>query len=586
MPTLPPTLTPAPATPNKANRATYDALSIAFDDWERVSMIPQLQLVGNSAYDNAVESNTSAINAAASSVSAVAAANFKGNWSALTGALNMPASVAHNGNFWVLNTNLANVTTATPGVSASWTFLNVGAGGALESTSAVDITLTNLSFKVQSVTMTAADKSVTLPSATGLPAGGELFVVKNSGSIAFSVRSNGGKMLTQVDGGQTCMLHLANVSTAAGVWVVGHVDDVALTQTLFQAVATTINAAASTRIAVCKMSATQAIAIWSAVAGIQACTLNLTGNAVSAGAVLTVFGSGTSNINPIAITSLSATQAVAVFPATSSFLNACTLNVSGTTLTNGTLLVVNGVSTSGTSLATVSSTVAVVSYVGTTSFAQACTLSASGTTLTNGAIVSLNAATTSDTSVAVLSATQIVFSYTQSGSVGGASATLSGTTLTNGADCLLHPGATPLKASLVAVSSTEALMAVAHSTGTFVRVVNVIAGNLLETGAAYGAARPGQGNQTVISLRKINQKQHCLVDFVDVNTSAAQRWQPRIQIVGLKAASVVFSPASHIKNSLVAAPFGDAAPMTDNLVLAVYLEFSGFVQARVLEIGA
>lgn len=69
---------------------------------------------------DAVTSSAAATTATNASASAVAAANFKGEWSTLTGALNIPASVSHNGVVWVLKANLANVTTATPGVSSSW----------------------------------------------------------------------------------------------------------------------------------------------------------------------------------------------------------------------------------------------------------------------------------------------------------------------------------------------------------------------------------------------------------------------------------------------------------------------------------
>jgi hypothetical protein len=67
--------------------------------------------------DKALEYRDSA---ALSASAAQASANFKGDWSALTGALNTPATVRHAGKFWVLLANLANVTTAEPGVSASW----------------------------------------------------------------------------------------------------------------------------------------------------------------------------------------------------------------------------------------------------------------------------------------------------------------------------------------------------------------------------------------------------------------------------------------------------------------------------------
>jgi hypothetical protein len=56
--------------------------------------------------------------AADASAAAVAAANFKGEWSTLTGALAIPASVSHNGSVWVLTQSLANVTSNEPGVDS------------------------------------------------------------------------------------------------------------------------------------------------------------------------------------------------------------------------------------------------------------------------------------------------------------------------------------------------------------------------------------------------------------------------------------------------------------------------------------
>ena len=54
------------------------------------------------------------------SQAALDAANFKGYWNTLTGALNKPASVIHSGKFWILLNNLVNVATSQPGVSADW----------------------------------------------------------------------------------------------------------------------------------------------------------------------------------------------------------------------------------------------------------------------------------------------------------------------------------------------------------------------------------------------------------------------------------------------------------------------------------
>ena len=58
---------------------------------------------------------------------AQAAANFKGLWSALTGALSKPATVFHSDKYWALNTDLADVTAKEPGVDVEW--LELASGG-------------------------------------------------------------------------------------------------------------------------------------------------------------------------------------------------------------------------------------------------------------------------------------------------------------------------------------------------------------------------------------------------------------------------------------------------------------------------
>lgn len=57
---------------------------------------------------------------AANTPSVLASANFKGLWSGLSGALNVPAMVYHLGAYWVLAANVANVASEVPGTSLSW----------------------------------------------------------------------------------------------------------------------------------------------------------------------------------------------------------------------------------------------------------------------------------------------------------------------------------------------------------------------------------------------------------------------------------------------------------------------------------
>lgn len=119
----------APALPlaDPADRATFSARKLEHLSWERNVLSPGALALANASYDNALDAQGSAVDAdvsqaaaAASEANTAAFANFKGAWSALTGALAKPASVFHNGAFWALLNNLADVTASTPGVASDW----------------------------------------------------------------------------------------------------------------------------------------------------------------------------------------------------------------------------------------------------------------------------------------------------------------------------------------------------------------------------------------------------------------------------------------------------------------------------------
>lgn len=133
--------TPAPTPPGSPPalpvstdaESTFDTLWDAFNAWLKNNLWPYLGAVADSTEANATEAEAAAATATAQASAAVAArdtafaaANFKGNWGDLTGALAMPACVRHSGRFWVLLASLGDVTTAAPGVSASWAALDAG----------------------------------------------------------------------------------------------------------------------------------------------------------------------------------------------------------------------------------------------------------------------------------------------------------------------------------------------------------------------------------------------------------------------------------------------------------------------------
>lgn len=93
-------------------------------------------------------------------------------------------------------------------------------GGATETTSAVDITLTSSSNQIQVVTMTASGKNIILPDATTLTAQASVFAISLPlPSLPVSIRDAALNLLTTVSAGQTCYLSPVNVSTAAGKWI-------------------------------------------------------------------------------------------------------------------------------------------------------------------------------------------------------------------------------------------------------------------------------------------------------------------------------------------------------------------------------
>ena len=580
MPTAAPTLTAAPTSPDRADRATFAARAVALDDFTKNTQIPEMQAAINNAYANTVEAYNSAVTCTALTSVAAAAANYKGLWSTLTGALNMPASVAHNGNYWALNANLADVTAATPGVSASWQPLPVGAGGATETSSAVDVTLTAASYRVQAVAMTAADKSVNLPSATTLATGGEVFVVKNTGALAFCVRDAAGTLLAVLEPGKTVSLSLSNASTAAGVWVASGSDGI--TDAMYQAVATAVNAVAATSLAVTALSATQAIAVWGTAAGGYACTLNLTGNSISLGATINFSPAG--GPTHISVCAMSATQAVVVVQGASVYLSAYTLNVSGTTLIAGALLTVNAVASNYLTVAALSATQAICAYAGTSTYTQACTLNVSGTTVTAGAVRNVNATASTNQKLVAMSSTQAVLLHNTAGTASLSAQTLnvSGTTVTEGAVLAVAASATAV--AIAPNSATSALIGYTSSViSNMVFKELYVSGTTCSVGPPTVQPIPWQ-SAAGAALAKVSSTQFAALY---PSNGGGGTYGMNAQVLRLSDDVPRLGPPLPIKTSATASGgYGGIASMSAARQLALYRDPSGYVQARVLETAA
>ena len=79
---------------------------------------------------NATSAAADAASAESSALAATGSANFKGEWSTLTGALAIPASVSHSGKVWILTATVSNVAAEVPGTSTKWIQPGVSTGKA------------------------------------------------------------------------------------------------------------------------------------------------------------------------------------------------------------------------------------------------------------------------------------------------------------------------------------------------------------------------------------------------------------------------------------------------------------------------
>ena len=580
--TAPTPIAALPAAPDPNDRATFNARAYPWAAAQAV-MVTETNAVAENVFNNATEAAALATTASSQVALASAAANYKGLWSSLSGALNMPATVSHNGNYWALNANLANVATATPGVSGSWQALNVGAGGATETSSAVDVTLTAASYRVQAVAMTASDKSVTLPNATTLSTGAELFVIKNTGAIAFVVRDAAGLMLTNLKPGKCSAFHLSNASTSSGAWAMTG-DGIA--DTIFQATALTVTATASSQVSVTALSATQSLATWYNAGGFLAtCTLNISGTTITAGAVLTT-GETLHNTCRTKVMAMSATQALVVYTAlTTTYLRAMTLNVSGTTVTAGAALAVSSLATGWLDLTMMSATQAIVVYPGTSGYGEARTLNISGTTVTAGAACVALAQAAVPGSVTALSSTQAVASYGSSNTIiYHYLLTVSGTTITAGASPAITAGGNYILAA-AKVSSTQAIVFSADSTVYTPRFVlleisgaTVVVKDIIEF---YGSEAMSFAGITPIGSGRFM----VLHTFRGGNVLS---WRLGLQFLRVHDSQITLATNYEtIKNAAAdGSRIASLCTLNANKMLAAYAEPTGYIQTRVLEIGA
>ena len=133
--------------------------------------------------NNAAQSAQIALTAANTALGATA---FKGPWSTLTGALNVPATVFHLGQYWILQQNLPNVSAVQPGTDLTkWVPLVAGA--------APSVVITTDATAVPGIRYLMASTNITLTFPAVLQKGDYFGVVDLVGDRTCKINFNGHK---------------------------------------------------------------------------------------------------------------------------------------------------------------------------------------------------------------------------------------------------------------------------------------------------------------------------------------------------------------------------------------------------------
>ena len=185
-------ITTLPPAPQRSDSVNFAAKADLF-----LSALPTFGEEANTLAEGvnakAAEAAQDANEAAQSAQTALTAANtalgataFKGPWSSLTGALNVPATVFHLGQYWILQQNLPNVAAVQPGTDLTkWTPLIAGA--------APSVVITTNTTAVPGIRYLMAATGVTLTFPSVLQKGDYFGVVDLVGDRTCKINFNGHK---------------------------------------------------------------------------------------------------------------------------------------------------------------------------------------------------------------------------------------------------------------------------------------------------------------------------------------------------------------------------------------------------------
>jgi hypothetical protein len=183
------TLPPAPQRSDSVNFAAKADLFLSalptFGE-EANTLAEGVNAKASEAAQDANEAAQSAQTALTAANTALGATAFKGPWSTLTGALNVPATVFHLGQYWILQQNLPNVAAVQPGTDLTkWVPLVAGA--------APSVVITTDATAVPGIRYLMASANITLTFPAVLQKGDYFGVIDLVGDRTCKINFNGHK---------------------------------------------------------------------------------------------------------------------------------------------------------------------------------------------------------------------------------------------------------------------------------------------------------------------------------------------------------------------------------------------------------
>lgn len=249
--------------------------------------------------------------------------------------------------------------TTDPSVDVTnWQLLTkTSAGGSDTTTSAVDITLTSTSGRLQIVEMTAPGKKITAPVATTLNKGAPIFVIRNAGLYRFAFHKNDGTFVCYIQPGQIVALNCSDISTAAGIW---HTNGQAVEHIYDGNTSEVLNAVDSRNIAAAMLMPTKAICAFrnNSTGFLNAVVLNYQS---ASGTPVAINAEGSVDIS---IAAQKNNQAMVVYKTSTGVTKGYVVDVSGDTPTPGPVATIDSATGSdGTSLTALAATQLLCVYV-------------------------------------------------------------------------------------------------------------------------------------------------------------------------------------------------------------------------------